>query len=101
MGHIVSDGSFSRRKVDLKIAGDFIAVMACGEFSGEMDSFTLVNWRAGNGNNVSKPFRCISVMPKWSPAGFEQPRKYLRPIVLLHRPRNSRPRQSTRQYHRD
>lgn len=52
LGHIVSDGAFSRRKVDLKIAGDFVAVMACGEFPGAMDSFTLVDWRAGNGNNV-------------------------------------------------
>ena len=31
LGHIVSDGAFSRRKVDLKIAGDFIAIMACGD----------------------------------------------------------------------
>ena len=54
LGHIVSDGAFSRRKVDLKIAGDFIAVMACGELPGEMDSFTLVDWRAGHGNNVSE-----------------------------------------------
>ena len=54
LGHIVSDGAFSRRKVDLKIAGDFIAVMACGELPGELDSFTLVNWSAGNGNNVSE-----------------------------------------------
>lgn len=52
LGHIVSDGPFSRRKVDVKIAGDFVAVMACGEAPGDMDSFTLVDWRAGSGNNV-------------------------------------------------
>ncbi|KAH8994247.1 hypothetical protein EDB92DRAFT_1944130 [Lactarius akahatsu] len=54
LGHIVADGPFSRRKVDLKIAGDFVAVMACGEAPGDMDSFTLVDWRAGSGNNVSE-----------------------------------------------
>ncbi|KAH9012211.1 hypothetical protein EDB84DRAFT_1569296 [Lactarius hengduanensis] len=54
LGHIVSDGPFSRRKVDLKIAGDFVAVMACGEASSDLDSFTLVDWRAGSGNNVSE-----------------------------------------------
>jgi hypothetical protein len=53
LGHIVSDGPFSRRKVELKIAGEFIAVMACGELPGDTDSFTLVDWRAGCGNNVS------------------------------------------------
>lgn len=53
LGHIVSDGPFSRRKVELKIAGEFIAVMACGELPGDTDSFTLVDWRAGSGNNVS------------------------------------------------
>ncbi|KAN0135788.1 hypothetical protein V8E53_006240 [Lactarius tabidus] len=52
LGHIVSDGPFSRRKVELKIAGEFIAVMACGELPGDTDSFTLVDWRAGCGNNV-------------------------------------------------
>ena len=62
-GHIVSDhgASFSRRKVDLKIAGEFIAVMACGELPGDTDSFTLVNWRAGCGNNVSKQSRARSL----------------------------------------
>ncbi|KAI9431734.1 hypothetical protein H4582DRAFT_1224710 [Lactarius indigo] len=52
LGHIVSDGPFSRKKVDLKIAGDFVAVMACGESPGDLDSFTLVDWRAGSGHNV-------------------------------------------------
>ncbi|KAH9059200.1 hypothetical protein EDB87DRAFT_1684953 [Lactarius vividus] len=52
LGHIVSDGPLSRRKVDLKIAGDFVAVMACGAAPGDMDSFTLIDWRAGSGNNV-------------------------------------------------
>ena len=56
LGHIVSDGPFSRRKVELKIAGEFIAVMACGELPGDTDSFTLVDWRAGSGNNVSSTF---------------------------------------------
>ncbi|KAI9447227.1 hypothetical protein BJY52DRAFT_1312746 [Lactarius psammicola] len=52
LGHIVSDGAFSRRKVDLKIAGEFIAVMVCGELPCDTDSFTLVDWRTGSGNNV-------------------------------------------------
>jgi len=75
LGHIVSDGAFSRRKVDLKIAGEFIAVMACGELPGDTDSFTLVNWRA---------------------PGPELSREHLLPVLLLYRPRNSRPRQPAR-----
>jgi hypothetical protein len=68
LGHIVSDGaSFSRRKVDLKIAGEFIAVMACGELPGDTDSFTLVNWRAGCGNSVSKRARSNFILRLNSP----------------------------------
>ncbi|KAF8266338.1 hypothetical protein EI94DRAFT_199237 [Lactarius quietus] len=52
LGHIVSEGPFSRRKVEVKIVGEFVGVMVCGEMLGETDSFTLVNWRAGCGNNV-------------------------------------------------
>lgn len=97
-GHIVSDGAFSRRKVDLKIAGEFIAVMACGESPGDTDSFTLVNWRAGCGNNVSEHvhFSCVYVRPKLLPTGPELSREYLLPVLLLHRPRNGRPCQPAR-----
>src|ERR1700761_4158141 len=86
-GHIVSDGAFSRRKVDLKIAGEFIAVMACGESPSDTDSFTLVNWRAGCGNNVSKHVHtcCICVRPKPPSPGFELSREYQLPILLLYR----------------
>jgi hypothetical protein len=98
LGHIVSDGaSFSRRKVDLKIAGEFIAVMACGELPGDTDSFTLVNWRAGCGNNVSK--RALSNFyseAQLTSLGPELSREHLLPVLLLYRPRNGRPRQPAR-----
>ena len=86
LGHIVSDGSFSRRKVDLKIAGEFIAVMACGDLPGDTDSFTLVNWRAGCGNNVSEHvhFSCVCVRPKQSTTGLKLSREYLLPFLLLY-----------------
>jgi hypothetical protein len=96
LGHIVSDGPFSRRKVELKIAGEFIAVMACGELPGDTDSFTLVDWRAGCGNNVSAHVHYPAFICEQSPPGPELSREYLLPVLLLPRPRNSRPRQPAR-----